>query len=86
MEEAKDELFEKHICCTITTMIFLFCSFTVLGIILYISSLAQSKAEVAVYSIGLAITLTTIILTIIIFIYNYTIKTNVITVGINKKK
>jgi hypothetical protein len=56
-----------------------------LGIILYVSSLAESKAEIAVYSIGLAVTIATIIITVLVFIYNYAVKTDVITVGINKK-
>jgi hypothetical protein len=56
-----------------------------LGIILYVSSLAASQAEIAVYSIGLAVTIATIIITVLVFIYNYAVKSDVIAVGISKK-
>ena len=85
-QEIKQELFEKHICCTMTTIIFLFFAFIILGVILYVSSLASTKAQIVVYAVGISVTVVIILLTLIIYFCKYGLKSDVEIQGVDKKR
>lgn len=73
---------DKNICCTVTTIIFLFISFLVLGVIAYISTFTENKIETIVVAIGMTISLMIIVISLLIYTFGYVVKNEVNIVGI----
>lgn len=73
-------------CCTMTTIIFLFFAFVTLGVISYVSSLASTKAELVLYGVGISVTVAIIIITLIVYLCTYVLKSDVDILGIDRKR
>jgi hypothetical protein len=57
-----------------------------MAIMIYVGYLAQNQIEAVIYAVGISITVAFIVATTIVYICNYILKSEVITLGIDKDR